>query len=291
MAVYARTYRSYAGPFVSERARLFVLTRYGLADLFRSKAFLALFVLCLVPTLVATVRIYLAHNAEFLDMFNIPSQLVEQWLAISGGFFESWVLAPAAVTAFWIALFGGPTLVSPDFRNNAMPLYLARPLSRSEYLAGKLLALLIPMSAVTLAPALLLFGLQCLFGGAAWISDYLWMGPALVVATLGWNLVIALFSLALAAWVKWRPVARLLMIALPLLASGFGQAANAILDTTWGHLISSWSLLFSIWEGLLRLPEETATLSAGTSWLMLTLAGLACLALFYRRIKAYEVER
>ncbi|HEX4952847.1 MAG TPA: hypothetical protein VF017_05565 [Thermoanaerobaculia bacterium] len=291
MAVYARTYRSYAGPFVSERARLFVLTRYGLADLFRSKAFLALFVLCFVPTVVAMVRIYLAHNAEFLDMFNVPSQAVEQLLAISGSFFRGWVLVPAAVAAFWIALFGGASLVSPDFRNNAMPLYLARPLSRSEYLAGKLLALLIPMCAVTLAPALLLFGLQCLFAGAAWIGDYAWVGASLVVAILAWNLVIALFSLALAAWVKWRPVARLLMIALPLLASAFGHAANGIFGTTWGLVLSFWSILGAIWESLLRLPENTATLSAGTAWVMLTLVGLASLGLFYRRIKAYEVER
>ena len=39
--------------------------------------------------------------------------------------------------AYLLTAFVGPSLVSPDVSNNAMPLYFCRPFSRTEYVIGK----------------------------------------------------------------------------------------------------------------------------------------------------------
>src|SRR2546429_3788725 len=63
MAVYKRRYRPYHGPLTPERSRFLVLTRYAFAGLFRSRVFVLLFVLALVPTLFFAAYIFLANNS------------------------------------------------------------------------------------------------------------------------------------------------------------------------------------------------------------------------------------
>ena len=77
MAVFGRTYRAYAGPTTPERWRFLVLARYGLTDLFRSRAFLAFFVLCFVAPFVASIRIYLAHNFEAIGILEKSGEKFE----------------------------------------------------------------------------------------------------------------------------------------------------------------------------------------------------------------------
>ena len=70
--------------------------------------------------------------------------------------------------AFFVTLLVGPPLVSRDLRNNALPLYLCRPFSRTEYVLGKMSVLLILLSAMTWVPQLLLFPFQSYLEGAQW---------------------------------------------------------------------------------------------------------------------------
>lgn len=57
----------------------------------------------------------------------------------------------------------GPRLVSEDLRSRALALYLARPITRLDYVAGKLAVVCFWVSAVTLFPALALYALSIVF--------------------------------------------------------------------------------------------------------------------------------
>jgi len=69
MAVYRRTYTSYAGPLTPSWSRSLVLFRYSRRKLFRSKFQTGLFVLCFFFPLGCLLTIYLAHNLSFLERF------------------------------------------------------------------------------------------------------------------------------------------------------------------------------------------------------------------------------
>jgi ABC-2 type transport system permease protein len=59
-----------------------------------------------------------------------------------------------------IMLFAGiltPELLCPDRRDNVLSLYLSTALDRRSYVTGKILAAVVPLLGVTLAPVLLLF--------------------------------------------------------------------------------------------------------------------------------------
>ena len=62
-----------------------------------------------------------------------------QLIPIDGSFFQVFVNIQGGF-AFFVALLVGPPLVSSDLRNNALPLYLCRPFSRTEYVMGKMSA-------------------------------------------------------------------------------------------------------------------------------------------------------
>jgi ABC-type transport system involved in multi-copper enzyme maturation permease subunit len=291
MAVHGRTFRAYAGALTPERWRFLVLARYALGDLFRSRAFLAFFVLCFVAPFVVSLRIYLAHNLEAIGVLEIPQSFVEQLLGVDRVFFRNWVLIPQTWLAFFLAMIVGPALVSPDLRNNALPLYLARPIRRHEYVAGKLAVLFVLLSAVTWAPALLLFGLQSYLAGFDWFGAHARVGVALFLAAWGWILTLSLPGLAISAVVRWKPVARLLFLAMPFFLLAMGTVVNVAFDTEWGGLIQLTKILWVIWSGLLGLETDPAWIGAPAAWTMLALTWALSLAVLAKKIRAYEVER
>ena len=57
MAVYERSYHSYAGRLTPERSRFLVLPRYAIEEVFRSRLFVAfLIAACVLPTRRANSR-------------------------------------------------------------------------------------------------------------------------------------------------------------------------------------------------------------------------------------------
>jgi ABC-type transport system involved in multi-copper enzyme maturation permease subunit len=57
----------------------------------------------------------------------------------------------------------GPRLVSEDLRSRALALYLARPITRLDYIVGKLAVVSFWVATVTLLPALVLYALSIVF--------------------------------------------------------------------------------------------------------------------------------
>ncbi len=291
MAVYGRTYRAYAGALTPERSRLWVIPRYALKDLFNSKLFLAFFVLCFVAPLIASIRIYLAHNTEAINILRLPGDIINRLFAIEPAFFRNWVMAPQSFMAFFVAMIVGPALISPDLRNNAMPLYLGRPITRRDYVLGKLIVLVVLLSAVTWVPGLALFLLQCFLQGFGWFADNFWLAGSIVVSSAVWILALSLVALAVSATVKWKPVARLFFFAAPLVLQALGVVLNLSFRTESASVLQVGDLLRSLWAGLFRLPLTAGLPSPVTAWVAFALVCALSVAVLARRIRAYEVER
>jgi ABC-2 type transport system permease protein len=293
MAVYERTYRRYDGALTPEGARWLILPRYAWRDFFRSRLFSIFFMLCFVFPLAVAVLIYVHHNLKLLQVDIPPLQrFLEQLVSsvpIDGRLFD-WLLNRQRGLAFLIILALAPSVIAPDLRNNGLPLYLSRPLSRAEYVTGKLVALLLPVSLMTWVAGLLLFLLQGSLAGAGWFAANLRLGAGVVVGGFAWAAVVALFGLTIAAWVKWRPVARIVLLIVFLMPAAFAAAVRASLGTWWGELISLNHLIGRVWEGLFGLPSDSG-LPVALAWTMLLAASAVCLGLLFRRVRAYEVVR
>ena len=292
MAVYKRRYNPYAGTLTPAWSRFYVLTRYAFADLFKSRVFVIFFILALIPTLGFAAYIFVANNktVQLLlqirmgDVLTVESQYFLIFL-----FSQSWL-------AFLLNCWVGPTLVSGDLVNGALPLFLSRPFSRAEYVLGKLAVLGILLSCVTWIPALLLFFLQ---GGLAsgWLWPHLWMLFPMIACPLIWILMLSLISLSVSAWMKLRIVATGVTFVSFMVPAGIGAIFNAIMRTYWGDLLNFPQLFQKIIGAAFHADERFGgsarfnEVPIPMAWAMLVLVCIFALFILNARLRAREVVR
>ena len=305
MAVYEQTYKRYAGPLTPEWSRFLIIPRHAYRGVFKSKLFTAFFVLCFVPLLVEAILIYLHHNLNALGTMRLQ---IQQLIPIDATFFQFFVSLQGGF-AFVVALLVGPPIVSQDLRNNALPLYLCRPFSKTEYVLGKMSVLLILLSTITWIPQLLLFLLQSYLEGFTWFRTNLWLASAIVIGSVVWILLLALISQTVSALVKWRVVASGAILGLFFIPSVFGEFINVVFLTRLGNLVSIAALMKNISSGLFgtfvqttgsfRIESFDGTVRdiilneppLWSSWTVLFGICVVCLAILSRKVKAYEVVK
>lgn len=306
MAVYEQTYKRYTGRLTPEWSRFLIIPRHAFRAVFNSKLFTAFFVICFLPLLVEAVLIYLHHNVTALAVMKLNAR---ELLPIDASFFQTFVNLQGGF-AFFVALLLGPPLVSRDLRNNALPLYLCRPFSRTEYVMGKMSVILILLSAITWGPQLLLFLLQSYLEGFAWFRANLWIASAIFIASAVWILLLALMSQTVSALVKWRVVASGALLGLFFIPSVFGEFINIVFQTRWGNIVSLGALMKNVTAGLFGTFERVSGRMQVTdfddnvirevlltepplwcSWAALFIVCAVCLAILHWKVKAYEVVR
>jgi hypothetical protein len=293
MAVYKRTYKAYSGRLTPEWSRFTVLSRYGFASLFDSKPFTGYAILCCIPFLFGIAFLYIIHTPSVQSLLNM--QFGEQ-LRIDRRWFVV-MLAVQCAMGFVLTAWGAPGMITKDFANHAVQLYLSRPLSRTEYLAGKAAVLVSLLSVTTWIPTLLLFFLHGGLEGNGWLGKNLWLASSIITGGLLWVLVITLYSMAVSVWVKWRIAASGLMFATFFLLPGFGEAVNAILRTEWGRLINLPYTIGVIWSHLFRFDQDQLRVTQydrvplWSAWAMVLGVCVFSIWLLNRRLKAREVER
>jgi len=290
MAVYDHGYRGYGGALMPARSRFLVISRYCLRDVFASRLFLAFFAFCFVWPLALLVAMYLRYNAEALALINISASDLLDLVQVNTWFFQNLFLRAQLYLAFVVVLVVGPSLVSADLRNRAMPLYLSRPLTRTDYVLGKLVVLGVLVSAITWVPGLLLFAIQAALGGGEWLAEHWRVAPSLVVVSTVWMLCMSLPMLAIAAWVKWKPWARIVFLGAILSGTAFGEFYKQFYDSWLGSMVVAFDVTAALsssvfgTEGSVQMPGAAAWLAA---------VGLVSLsaALLYRRVRAFEVVK
>jgi ABC-2 type transport system permease protein len=299
MAVYKRHYSTWSGRMVDGLPRFLVMPAYALRGVFESRFLLGFFVLCCVPWLFAMAMMYVYYNPLVRTMIGASG---DPPFAIDARFYIVLVRVQCVLSGILCAIIG-PSLVAPDLTNNALPLYLSRPITRVWYVAGKYMVLFLMMSTVTWVPDLLLYAVQASLAGGNWWRENLMILRGILLGFVSWITVLSFLALALSAWVKWRLVASGLFVAIPVVASGFGEMINAILRTYWGGLLNLWYLFDVVFYSLFDVPIVRRMsrnmmgaalrddIPTGIAWLALAGVLGAAMWMLRRRIVAREVVR
>jgi len=292
VAVYERTYRGYSGGLTPPRSRILVFPRYAYDEIFRSKLFLAFLVLCLVWSFGLACALYLPHNLGFIKAFQLDPQQVSDFFAdlFDANFFYGWFMWPVGFMALVITIIVGPVLVTSDMRNNGLALYFSRPVTRTDYVLGKSLVLVSLLSVVTWIPGLVLFLFQCYLEGPEWMRVNYRVAVGIFVGSWIWIAVLCLISLALSAYVKWRPVARMSLLVVFFVAGGLAAVINVMFRTSWGSVINITDMIHVIWAGLFGVEPLNDT-PQWVAWLSPAIFCAVCLVLLARKLRPYEVVR
>jgi ABC-type transport system involved in multi-copper enzyme maturation permease subunit len=287
VAVYDRRYRGYDGPITAQNARWMVLPRFAWAQVFKSRLFAGFFTLCFAWPFGATVWIYLHHNLAALANVGLNGVRLAP---VNAMFFAAFMGTQCFLFGGLLTLIVGPGLVSPDLANGALPLYLSRPVTRSEYAFGKMATLAALLSLITWIPGLFLFLLQAWLEGWAWFADNLRIGAAIVLGAGIWIATISLLSMAASAVARRKVIAQTFLLGAIIFGSVAGQAINQMFNTRLGFVFALPELMHTVWEGLFQV-SLAAQLPPAVAWTALFAICGTSIAVLARKLKAFEVVK
>ncbi len=323
MSVQLLHYRAWQGTFRRPLWGVLPIARVALGTLFRRKLFWFLYACGLLLFLMFFFGAYLLDWAESMLPANTiqvgkiateperVARFLRQGLRILNGgqdTFMYFFLYQGSMVMVVLAL-AGSVLVGSDFTNRSLGFYLAKPIGRWHYIAGKCLAAGVVVNLVTTVPALVLFAQH---GLDDW--DYLvnpnfftetggGKGPAswpLLLGILGYGLLLTVFLsiilVALASWMRrtmplvmiWTSLFLFVRLLASILVDGLKYDVHWRLIDLWNDLciLGSWCLGFSSYT-MGPAPQPTF-LEAG-----LVLLGVSILCLIYlnRRTRGVEIIR
>jgi len=279
MPIYDQGYRRYEARAPLRKARFWPITREALRLVLSKRAFLALIAGAFLPFVVRVIQIYIVTRfPEAGRILPIDGRLFGDFLNQQVGF------------AILLSIFGASGLVANDLRTGAILAYLSRPLTRRDYVLGKLLVPLSLNLAVTLVPGLLLYLAGLSLAPELYLKwELAWIGPAIVVHGFVISLVVSLLTLAISSLSRSARVAGLglfgMIVGLEMvrliLQQGFRQP--------YAMLLSVQTDLRALGVALFGLSDRQVVMGWGWPALVLAVLSLACLAILRSRVRAVEI--
>jgi ABC-2 type transport system permease protein len=153
--IHDQSYRRYTGEKRPVRSAWLVIARAGLMSFLSRKAFLGLLLAAWIPFVVRASQLFLASNFSQAATFLAPTAQT----------FRDF-LGQQSIFVFLITVYVGAGLIANDRRANALQLYLSKPVTRAEYILGKMTVLATFLLGITWLPAILLLVLQIAFSGS-----------------------------------------------------------------------------------------------------------------------------
>ncbi len=179
--VHDQSYRRYAGPRETRRGIWAVVASAGIRSLLRQRKFLLLLLVAWAPFVVRVVQIYLAANFPQVTLLTPTAETFREFLDTQGLF------------VFFVTIYVGAGLIANDRRTNALQIYLSKPITRVEYVAGKLAILMAFLLLVTWVPGVTLLLVQVMLAGSlSFLRVHLFLLPAITL--------FAFFQVALASF-------------------------------------------------------------------------------------------
>ena len=173
MPIHDQGYRRYGGNKAQTGTGWTVIARAGIRTMVSKKAFLGLLLIAWLPFFVRAIQIYLATAvAQAATLIPVTAETFRDFL---DGF-------PQHVIVYFVTVYVGAGLIANDRRANALQIYLSKPLTRAEYVFGKLAILMTFLALVTWVPAIVLLLVQVAFSGSLkFLTANLYLFPAITI--------------------------------------------------------------------------------------------------------------
>jgi ABC-2 type transport system permease protein len=225
MPIHDQGYRRYGGRRDRRAQVWWVIARAGLLERLRERRMLGLLLVAWLPFLVRAVQMYVAANFRQASFLAPTTLMFREYLDQQNIF------------VFFITVFVGAGLIANDRRANALQIYLSKPLTRVEYVTGKLVVLVLLLAAVTWVPGILLLLLQTVFtGDTAFLRANLYLFPAITLFAAIQVFLSAFSMLALSSLSNSRRFVSIMYAGLVFFTGAFYQALRRMTGRSWAWL-------------------------------------------------------
>lgn len=188
MPIHDHGYARYTGTRTAPGRAWTVIALTGIRRMLSVRPFLFVLLFAWLQFFVRAVMFYLAANVPQMEII-APSPTAFRDFFDQQGFF-----------VFVVAVYVGAGIIANDRRANALQIYLSKPLTRTEYVAGKLAVVMTFLLFVTWVPAMLLLLLETMFSGSlSFVREHAFLIPAITLYGFLYVLLAAITILALSS--------------------------------------------------------------------------------------------
>ena len=277
MPIHDQSYRRYSGARAAPGAAWSVIARTGIRGMLSLRLYVAVLLFAWLPFVVRAVFFYLSANFPSMDMIAPSPQTFRD-------FFEQ-----QAFFVFVVTLYVGAGLIANDRRANALQIYLSKPLTRAEYVAGKLAVLMAFLLFVTWVPAMLLLFLQAMFAGStAFLRENLFLIPAMTIFAFLQVLLASFTMLALSSLSNSARFVGMLYAGALLFSEAVFQTLRGVTGSTGVSWVSFSANLAQVGDIVFRMEPRYST-PWGVSLLAVMVVLGVSVWILDRRVRGVEV--
>ena len=191
MPIHDQGYRRYLGSRSAVGRSWQVMTRAGMMSVITKRVFIGMMLWAWAPFVVRAVQIYVSETYTQASFLAAKGETFREFLDQQGLF------------VFFMTIYVGAGLIANDRRANALQLYLSKPMTNGEYIAGKLAILVLFLVSVTFLPAMMLLVTQAMFAGdLTFVRNNIYLVPAITLYSVLLVLLASTTMLALSSMSK-----------------------------------------------------------------------------------------
>jgi ABC-type transport system involved in multi-copper enzyme maturation permease subunit len=277
MPIHDQGYQRYRGSRASLGHAWRVMTRAGVMSIVTKRVFIGMMLWAWAPFVVRAVQIYV--SATFTQA---------SFLAPKGETFREF-LDQQGLFVFFVTIYVGAGLIANDRRANALQLYLSKPMTSAEYIAGKLAILFLFLISVTFLPAMMLLVTQAIFAGdLTFIRNNIYLVPAITLYSVTLVLLASTTMLALSAMSKSSRFAAVMYAGLFFFTLALFNSLRGITGTSSFAWLAPTAALQQLGDVIFRLPPRYQ-LSPALAALSVIVLIAGSIVIMLRRVRGVEI--
>jgi ABC-2 type transport system permease protein len=277
MPIHDQGYRRYLGSRAAIGKSWKVMATAGIMTMVRKRVFIAMMLFSWSGFVFRAIQIYL-------------SQVFTQaaFLAPKGETFREF-LDNQNIFVFFVTIWVGAGLIANDRRANALQLYLSKPMTSAEYIAGKLAILFVFLIGVTFLPAMMLLLTQAILAGSlTFIRNNIYLLPAITLYSLLLVLVASTTMLALSSLSKSSRFVGVMFAGLVFFTLALFNALRGIMGTSSFAWLAPSAALAQLGDVIFRLPPRYSV-SSGAAALTVVVLIAVSIWILRRRVRGVEI--
>jgi ABC-2 type transport system permease protein len=281
MPIHDQSYRHWEGELKSHSFRWWVIAYEGLKVILRRKLFI---ILILTP---AIIQFFVFGGLVYgFNTFGAMANLNQ----MTSDFFFRFCFQQTFFILL-ICVFGGSGIIANDLKSNALQLYFSKPLTRSDYIIGKVATILVMLECITAVPCILLFiEYSVLSQDLTFLRENYWLIGSIIAYSLVLNLPITFLTLALSSITKSYRYSAIILVGIVLGTSVISGLFKIIFrGSDWTNFLMYWYNINVIGKGLFGMKDEFSEWQWSLA-IMLVLT-IACFLIMYRKVKGVEIVK
>jgi ABC-type transport system involved in multi-copper enzyme maturation permease subunit len=276
--IHDQSYRRYGGERQPAQRAWLVIAKSGIQQFLRKRPMIGILFGSQIALMVRLVAFYLSESITQAQALLGPSAKTFRDFLEQQNFF-----------VFLIAVYVGSGLIAQDRKANALQIYLSKPLTRLDYIAGKMAILGAFLLFVTWLPAmLLLFGQILLSGSFEFARANLILFPAITVFSFLEVFIVCCAVLALSSLTTSTRYVAVMFAGVMFFSEAIYGTLRMVTGSTAVSWVSFTGSLAQVGDFIFRQPLRYTTPVAVSFIVLLALVAVA-ISVLERRVRGVEV--